>query len=115
MWKGHRLRYSWRSCIAAMRTGEVVLLYVKISDMSLQERRGTLEPSHVPKPRAKPDGERGARKRKANANVVCYWDLDRQAWRCFHKDRLIGCYSISGFTKEKLKEKEKKKKQKENE
>ena len=114
MWKGHRLRYSWRSCVAAMRTGEVVLLYVKISDMSLQERRGTLEPSQIPKPRAKPDGQ-AARKRKANANVVCYWDLDRQAWRCFHKDRLIGWYSISGFTKEKLKEKEKKKKQKENE
>ena len=74
-----------------MRTGEVVLLYVKISDMSLQERRGTLEPSHIPKPRAKPD-ERGARKRKAHANVVCYWDLDRQAWRSFNKMRFVGWF-----------------------
>ena len=82
--------------------------------MSLQERRGTLEPSHIPKPRAKPDGQ-GARKRKANKDIVCYWDLDRQAWRSFHKMRFVGWYSVSGFTKEKLKEKEKKKKQKENE
>ncbi len=83
--------------------------------MTLQERRGTLEPSHIPKPRAKPDSQGARKRRKTHTDVVCYWDLDKNAWRSFHKDRLIGWYSISGFTKEKLKEKEKKKKQKENE
>ena len=92
MWKGHRLRYSWRQCVAAMRTGEVVLLYVKNADMTLQERRGTLEPSHIPKPRAKPDAQGARKKKKAHTDVVCYWDLDKNAWRSFHKMRFVGWF-----------------------
>ena len=75
-----------------MRTGEVVLLYVKNADMTLQERRGTLEPSHIPKPRAKPDGQGARKRRKAPKDVVCYWDLDKNAWRSFHKTRFVGWY-----------------------
>lgn len=98
MWKGHRLRYSWRQCVAAMRTGEVVLLYVKNADMTLQERRGTLDPSHIPKPRAKADGQGARKRRKAPKDVVCYWDLERHAWRSFHKMRFVGWYkSYSDF------------------
>ena len=72
----------------ALRYGEVSFCYWK-KDRSLRHARGTTCPRLIPQA-DKPQG-----KRQPNPDVVTYYDLDRQAWRCC-KPALFECYITKG-------------------
>lgn len=65
-----------------MQTGIVEFSYRKVSTGEVRQARGTLCDKYFTY-----DSKGG---RKPSDNVVCYWDMDKKAFRSFRKDQFIG-------------------------
>ena len=63
---------------------EVRFVYVKKTDNSIREARGTRRLDCIPEC----DHPKG--RRKSRPSVLTYYDLDRQGWRCLLRDQLLG-------------------------
>ncbi len=62
----------------------VRFVYVKKTDNSIREARGTRRLDCIPQ-WSIPKGHR-----KSPRSVLTYYDLDRQGWRCLLRDQLLG-------------------------
>lgn len=78
------LRKAWSNIKLqkALRTGVVRFSYMKI-DGGVREARGTTSSTFVPYMGTPSD-------RKENLKVVTYYDLDKNGWRSFRRENLIG-------------------------
>lgn len=65
-----------------MQTGIVKFSYRKVSTGEVREARGTLCSKYFT------CESKGGR--KPNDDVVVYWDMDKDAFRCFRKQEFIG-------------------------
>ena len=63
---------------------EVRFVYVKKTDNSIREARGTRRLDCIPAD-AQPNG-RG----RPHPSTLAYYDLDRGAWRCLDRSQLLG-------------------------
>lgn len=70
----------------ALRNGRVHFCYWK-KDGSLRHAYGTTNSDIIPA------ADRPKGLRKPNPNVITYYDLDKQAWRCC-KPALFECYIV---------------------
>ena len=62
----------------------VVRFWYRKKDGTLREATGTRRLSLIPEEQH-PNGTG-----HQPDFLVCYWDVERNHWRCFHRDRLIG-------------------------
>ena len=63
--------------------GETDIVYLKV-DGSIRFAKGTRCPALIPS-YGKPKGVK-----EPPPHVLCYWDLEKDGWRCLLRDRLIG-------------------------
>lgn len=65
---------------------EVRFMYMKKSDGSLREARGTRLAEVLP------ERPKSTRKHTTPQSQLCYYDLDKQAWRSLDKSQLLGWF-----------------------
>lgn len=82
---GYALRMAWKNfrLQSAMRKDVVRFAYMKLSG-GLREARGTLCGMFIPGGLS----SEGTGRRQ-NEGVLCYYDMDKNGWRSFHKANLI--------------------------
>ena len=80
------LKVAWRNfkLQTAMKTEVVKFVYMKVSG-GIREARGTLCGQFVPGGFSMDYKS----KKKPNEDVLCYFDMDRNAWRSFRKSNLV--------------------------
>lgn len=66
-----------------LRDGEVEMVYLK-KDGSIRIAHGTLCASLIP------IDQRPKGKRTSSVRVLCYYDLDKDVWRCLLRTNLMG-------------------------
>ena len=66
-----------------LKTGVVEFSYKK-KDGTVRKAKGTLKDTLIPETDREDD-----RKKNLNKDVLCYWDLKKDDWRCFIKTNLI--------------------------
>ena len=74
-----------------LKKGEVNFTYKK-KDGTIREVRGTLKADLLPKvevTESESESERPKKKRVIDEDVICYYDLDKLAWRSFTFEQLI--------------------------
>ena len=76
----------------ALREGEVNFVFKK-KDGTIREARGTLKPELILKNEVKEsDEEKPKKKRIITEDVICYFDLDKSAWRSFRFEQFLEEY-----------------------
>ena len=71
----------------SLKSGEVVFKFKK-KDGTIREARGTLKADLLPKVEVL-ESEEPKKKRVIDEDVICYYDLDKLAWRSFRFEQLI--------------------------
>ena len=73
-----------------LHNGIVEFEFIK-KDGSVRQAKGTLVAEYLPAPNADSDGSDG-KTRKANENVMVYFDMDKKSFRSFVKESFVGAY-----------------------
>ena len=71
----------------ALKNGEVFFKFKK-KDGTIREARGTLKADLLPKVEVI-ESEEPKKRRVIDEDVICYYDLDKLAWRSFRFEQLI--------------------------
>ena len=77
----------------ALKNGEVLFTFKK-KDGTVREARGTLKVDLLPKievseSESESESAQPKKKRVIDEDVICYYDLDKLAWRSFRFEQLI--------------------------
>lgn len=73
-----------------LHEGIVEFEYIK-KDGSVRQAKGTLVAEYLPAPNADSDGSDG-KTRKANENVMVYFDMEKKSFRSFVKGHFLGAF-----------------------
>lgn len=77
------LKVAWANAKLKMAMKKrIVKFYFQKVDGSIREAYGTTDEKHIPTPT-------GTDKRAKNDTVQCYYDTERESWRCFKKANLL--------------------------
>ena len=78
---------NYHSLIEFLRWNTVTVTFEK-ADGTIRQMRCTLDPKLIPEPSKDPMTQKKVR--EINEEVAVVWDLEKEAWRSFRLDRLLG-------------------------